>query len=459
VAHGKGKTSAVAVSALTDGLQNQPVLIQGGVTMKRTALVLAAAAALGAALPASAELVFPDLSYRTGPYAAGGIPFSDGYQDYFTLVNERDGGIGGVMAKVIECETGYNTEKGVECYEATKGEGALVYQPLSTGITYQLIPKVSADGIPLHTMGYGRTSAANGEVFEWVFNYPANYWDAATVAVQYLLDENGGSLEGKTIALVYHNSAYGKEPIRTLEALAEKYGFTLTQIAVDHPGQEQKSQWLQIRRERPDYVLMWGWGVMNQVAIQEAANIRFPMENFIGNWWAGAEHDVTPAGAAADGYKSLNMNAVEDFPVFAEIKTHVHDKGLAAGDGSNIGSVLYTRGMYAAMLAVEAAKKAQEIHGTPDIDAAMMRDGMEALVMDAALMEALGAPGIGPEFAVSCADHGGSGMGRIQQWDADAGKWVVLTDFIESDKSITGPLVIEDSEAYAAENGIEKRCN
>ena len=37
---------------------------------------------------------------------------------------------------------------------------------------------------------------------------------------------------------------------------------------------------------------MWGWGVMNQVAIQEAANIRFPMENFIGIWWSGAEHDV-----------------------------------------------------------------------------------------------------------------------------------------------------------------------
>src|SRR3546814_17041784 len=29
--------------------------------------------------------------------------------------------------------------------------------------------------------------------------------------------ESGGSLEGKKIALVYHDSAYGKEPIATLE--------------------------------------------------------------------------------------------------------------------------------------------------------------------------------------------------------------------------------------------------
>jgi len=99
----------------------------------KTKLTAAAMAACMAAGPALADLVFPDLSYRTGPYAAGGIPFSDGYRDYFTLVNERDGGIGGVEARVIECETGYNTEKGVECYEATKGEGALVYQPLRRG--------------------------------------------------------------------------------------------------------------------------------------------------------------------------------------------------------------------------------------------------------------------------------------------------------------------------------------
>ena len=428
--------------------------------MKMKKLAALAIAATMAAAPVMAELVIPDLSYRTGPYAAGGTPFSDGYQDYFNLLNARDGGIGGESVRIIECETGYNTEKGVECYEATKGEGALIYQPLSTGITYQIIPKAMADGIPIHTMGYGRTSAADGSVFPWVFNYPANYWDAASVMVNYLLQENGGSLEGKTLALVYHNSAYGKEPIRTLEALSEMHGFELSQLAVDHPGQEQKSQWLQIRRERPDYVLMWGWGVMNQVAVQEAANIGFPMENFIGNWWAGAEHDVIPAGAAANGYKSLNMNRVsKDLPVLAEIKTAVHDAGNAAGDGSNLGSVLYIRGMYAAMLAAEAIAKAQEIHGVAAVTSAMVRDGMEALEITDARMAELGMAGVGPAFSVSCEDHGGSGLGIVQQWNASAGEWVALTDFIAPDDGVTQPLVTEDAAAFAAENNITPGCS
>jgi len=327
--------------------------------MKLTRLAAAAIAATMAAGPVMADLVFPSLSYRTGPYAAGGIPFADGYEDYMTLLNERDGGIGGVKISVPECETAYNTERGVECYEATKGEGALVYQPLSTGITYQLIPKATADAIPIHTMGYGRTSAVNGAVFKWVFNYPANYWDGASIAVKHILDVNGGDISGKKIALVYHNSAYGKEPIRTLEELAKKHGYELSLIPVDHPGQEQKAQWLQIRRDRPDYVLMWGWGVMNQVAVQEAANIRFPMENFIGIWWSGSENDVRPAGDGAHGYKSLNMHQTGmDFPIYDDLKTHVYDKGLAAGAGDQIGTVLYSRGMYAAVLAAEAARMA-----------------------------------------------------------------------------------------------------
>ena len=422
-------------------------------------LISAAVAAMIAAAPAMAELTFTALSYRTGPYAANGIPFADGYADYFTLLNERDGGIGGVPINVVECETGYNTEKGVECYESTKGMGSLVYQPLSTGITYQLIPKATADGIPIHSMGYGRTSAANGKVFSHIFNYPANYWNGASAVVNHLLEINGGNIKGKSLALVYHNSAYGKEPIRTLEELSKKHGFNLTLLPVDHPGQEQKSQWLQIRREKPDYVAMWGWGVMNPTAIQEAANIRFPMENFIGVWWSGSENDVRPVGAAANGYKALNMHNVgDDYPVYDDLKKYVYDAGKAAGAGDQTGTVLYNRGMYAAMLAAEAARNAQKISGKADITAADMRNGMEALEITEARMAELGMPNFGPSFKVSCENHGGPGLAAVQQWDASSGSWKLISDFKPTDTDVINALIQEDSAAYAAENNIAERC-
>ncbi len=424
--------------------------------LKTLTAAVVAAGLLVTSVPALADLNFPMLSYRTGAYGANGAQFADGYADYFTLLNERDGGIGGVKAVTPECETGYKTDKGVECYESTKGDGALVYQPLSTGITYQLIPKVTQDNIPMHTMGYGRTSAANGKVFSNVFNYPANYWDAASVIVKHLSDVEKGDLKGKKITLVYHNSAYGKEPIRTLEELSKKHGFELKLLPVDHPGQEQKSQWLQIRRERPDFVIMYGWGVMNQVAIKEAANIRFPMENFVGVWWSGSENDVIPAGEGANGYKAVTFHGVgADYPIFKDIAKHVKDAGKAAGDGSNIGKVLYNRGMYAALLAAEAAATAQKMHDTKDITSAQMRDGMENLKIDEARMTELGLPGFGPEINVTCENHGGPGLAAIQQWDAKAEQWKLITEFVESDREIIDALIAEDSAAYAKENKIE----
>jgi len=424
---------------------------------KKFSAAIVAATILVTSVPVAADLTFPMLSYRTGPYGPNGAEFADGYADYFTLLNQRDGGIGGVKIETPECETAYNTAKGVECYESTK-EGALVYQPLSTGITYQLIPKVTADDIPMHTMGYGRTSAANGKVFSHIFNYPANYWDGASVIIKHISDEEKGDLKDKKISLLYHNSAYGKEPIRTLEELAKKHGYKLTLVPVDHPGQEQKSQWLQLRRERPDYIIMYGWGVMNQVAIKEATNIRFDMSKFIGIWWSGSENDVLPAGEKSHGYKAVTFHGVgKDYPIFADIKKHVSDAGKAAGDGTKIGTALYNRGMYAAMLAAEAAANAQKIHSTKEITGGQMRDGMESLKIDKARLTELGLPGFAPEINVTCENHGGPGLAAVQQWDAKAKKWSLITDFVASDRSVIDPLIAADSATYAKENSIKER--
>ena len=125
-----------------------------------------AAAGAGALLASTAafaqakEQFFPALVYRTGAYAPNGVPFANGYVDYLKLINAK-GGINGVKIIYEECETGYATDRGVECYERLKGKngGATVFQPLSTGITFALTDKAPGDKIPLITAGYGRSEA------------------------------------------------------------------------------------------------------------------------------------------------------------------------------------------------------------------------------------------------------------------------------------------------------------
>jgi branched-chain amino acid transport system substrate-binding protein len=147
-----------------------------------------------------------------------------------------------------------------------------------------------------------------------------------------------------------------------------------------------------------------------------------------------------------------------DYPIYDDIQEYVIDRGLAAGTGDEVGTVLYSRGMYASMLAVEAAKRAQELHGTDMITPAMMRDGMANLVITEELMDELGLPNFGPAFEVSCQNHGGTGEAMIQQWDAESGTWNLITDWIAPDRELIMEMVMEDSLAYAAENDIEPQC-
>ena len=90
--------------------------------MRPTRLLTAAVAvALAAGSAPAAELVFPSLSYRTGAYAPNGIPFADGYADYFTLVNERDGGIGGIKIRVAGMRDRLQHRKGRRMLRSDQG--------------------------------------------------------------------------------------------------------------------------------------------------------------------------------------------------------------------------------------------------------------------------------------------------------------------------------------------------
>ncbi|SVC37859.1 uncharacterized protein METZ01_LOCUS290713, partial [marine metagenome] len=77
-------------------------------------------------------LFIPLFTYRTGPYAPGGSKVANGLTAYFEMITERDGGIEGRELLWEECEFGYKTDRGVECYERLKGKGALISNPFST---------------------------------------------------------------------------------------------------------------------------------------------------------------------------------------------------------------------------------------------------------------------------------------------------------------------------------------
>ncbi|WP_101046661.1 ABC transporter substrate-binding protein [Macromonas nakdongensis] len=438
--------------------------------MKLRSLALAAAVtatSFGGALVAptahaqAKEQFFPVLVYRTGAYAPNGVPWANGFVDYLKLTNAR-GGVNGVKISFEECETGYATDRGVECYERLKGKngGATMFQPLSTGITFALTEKAPNDKIPLITSGYGRSESQDGGVFKWNFPLAGTYWVAADVIVQDIAKKLGGAanLKGKKIALVYHDSPFGKEAIPMMQERAAMHGFQLSLLPVTHPGVEQKATWLQIRRDRPDYVVNWGWGVMNSTLLKEAQATGYPREKIYGVWWAGAEPDVKDVGMGAKGYNAVTMQhgAEPNAAVVKEIADKVHAKGQGTGPKEELGQVLYMRGLMSAMFAVEGVRAAQERFGKGKVmNGEQVRWGLENLNLTQAKLDGLGFKGVMRPLSTSCQDHMGANWARVHTWDG--GKWQFSSDWYQADEQILKPMVKAAADRYAAEKKLTRR--
>ncbi|CDS47845.1 Leucine-, isoleucine-, valine-, threonine-, and alanine-binding protein [Polaromonas sp. CG9_12] len=212
-----------------------------------------------------------------------------------------------------------------------------------------------------------------------------------------------------------------------------------------------------MRQARPDYVLLWGWGVMNSTALKEAQATGFPRDKLYGVWWAGAEPDVRDVGEGAKGYQALALNGSgTESKVMKDILKLVHDKGEGTGPKDEVGSVLYVRGAIIQMLSIESVRRAQERFGKGKVmTAEQVRWGMENLNLDQKKLDALGFAGVMRPISTSCADHMGSTWARVQTWDGK--KWNMTSDWYQSDDQIIKPLVKAGSEKYLGDKKLTRR--
>jgi branched-chain amino acid transport system substrate-binding protein len=403
--------------------------------------------------PAAADdsIYVPLFTYRTGPFAGSGTPIADGMHDYLNMLNLRDGGIGGVKLNVDECETGYDTKKGLECYDAVKPKNPVIVNPWSTGITLSLIPKAAVDKIPILSMAYGLSASAKGDVFPWIFNPPATYWDGTSEILKYIAGGSIDKLKGKTVGYIYFDAGFGREPLPLLKQLASNFGFTMKYYPVAPADmQNQSAQWLDIRRDKPDFMVMFGWGAMNATAVKEAIKAGYPMDKFVSIWWPG-EADLASAGEAAKGFKTLNWHGVgADYPALQDIKKLLVDTGKSQAPKDEFGGVLYDRGVYNSVLIAEAIANAQKLSGKKAVTGEDVRRGLENINLDPARFKELGLEGFAAPFKLSCGDHNSHSATFVQEWDG--AKWAKVTDPISPDSADVQPLLDEAAKAYAEKN-------
>jgi branched-chain amino acid transport system substrate-binding protein len=418
---------------------------------------------VGVTAVAAGEQFLPVLSIREGALRAVQIPQANGYIDYLTLLNVRDGGINGVTLVWEECETVGDVSRGIECYERLKAKGptgAAAVLPPGPTIGYALTERATHDQIPLITLGGGvRADTSDGRVFPYVFNSPINPWSQNTARIRFLGQRAGGmdQLKGRKIANVYQDTEATWATPSMLDQQAAHYGFTVQHLAVQPPGLDQKATWLRVKVAQPDWVILGvGGGVALSTALKEAAQIGFPRDKMVKPSTPCAEPEMVRAGEAAIGFICATWYGTgRHFPLIQDILTSVYARGKGAGPESDVGTESWIRGVLRGLLITEALRTAMRHFGNQPLTGAQVQWGLEHLTLTAAYLKELGAEGLFPPLTLSCRDHEGGGSVKFQQWDGT--QWAVITDWVAPDQALVRPLVEATAAKYAQEKGITPR--
>lgn len=365
--------------------------------------------------------------------------YNQGQRDYFTLINER-GGINGYRIVADVSDHANDLPRAIEAYERGKREGSVLIDPLSTPVARALVPRALEDKVNLVTAYSGRSDAADGTSFPYVLPLSINYWTQAGLIIDYFRQVENGNLRGKKVVFVHIDTPFGKEPLPILQVLAQRLGFELLPFPYTPPGNDQAAIWPQVRRARPDFVIFWGAGVGQTVALTEAIRNGMRMDRVSSSvWLSESDMDVVGREAAKGVLKVEPCVSGRDPKPIKDILAEVVAKGKGAGPEAKVGTSYYNYGVQMASLMVEGVRKAFEKAPNGPVTGPWLNEGLRSITN-------FTAEGLLPPTTVTKEDHQGGGQGRIARWDG--AKFVPVTDWFTANQDVVWAEVRKYSEEF-----------
>jgi branched-chain amino acid transport system substrate-binding protein len=393
----------------------------------------------GQAAWASEPVKFGQCYDLTKAYAFISPQVAQAARDYATLLNMK-GGLAGRPIELLLNDHGNEPQRGVECYERLKRDGVVVFDFFSTPVARALLPRIMQDGNILIQALHGRADAVDGEVFTHVYPLGPTYWGQAANMIGYIKKQAGANFKNAKIAFLYVDYPFGQEPIPILQQLQKLEGFDLQMFPYPLPGNDVSAAMSQIRRYQPDWIVHWGIGAMNVVAVKELKRNGLALDRFITVNWIN-EVDIGNIGLEAA--KGLKRSSVvvggADHPLLKEITRELYDKGKGAGDRKFLADAYYNVSLAiwsSVFRSVEIALKAEP----GPLTAEKVRKGLESL-------RGFDANGLMAPLTVTAKDHGGGGKTRIDMWDGT--KWVPQSDWFSDYNDLVWATVKQYSSAFA----------
>jgi len=403
-------------------------------------LGLALASVLSAQAQAQAQPVKFALCYDLSKaYTFISPQVSQAVRDYAQILNQK-GGIEGHPIEILVQDHGNEPQRGIECYEKMKRDGASVFDFFSTPVSKAVLPRAMKDGNVMIQAFHGRGDAIDGEVFKWVFPIGPTYWGQAANDIQYIKTKSNNKLKGVKVAFLYIDYPFGQEPIQVLKTLAVREGFDLQLFPHPLPGNDQASAWTLMRRFNPDWIISWNLSNMHVVASREMKRNGIPMDKLIAvNWFNEVDLANIGTGTAKGLKRNTNVVGGQGHPLIQQILKELYDKGKGSGERKHLNDIYYNMGLAIYSSVFEGARLAIKQYGwplTPD----KTRRGLESL-------RNFDANGLMAPMTMTAKDHGGGGKTRIDMWDG--AKWVPQTDWFSAYDDLVWESVKKDSAEFA----------
>lgn len=385
---------------------------------KRTSAALLAVT-LGFAAPAAADINVCVWGTITGPDAlVNGMSY--GTHDYFNYLNQTKGGIAGHKVNSLLLDGRYKLDEELKIYRrCVDQENAVVINGWSTGSAKALREQVQQDAVPFMSETF------SSEVLDPAA-YPYMFIAGATYEQQMLIGLRAAKAQGaKRVMLMHGDVEYGRAPVNVVRksGAIEKMGLELVDtIEFRYDAQDLTAQLLRVKSRNPDVVYIQSSTPQTLVILRDAAKVGLSAKLFIGNMYNISPTIPEQLGAAAEGFRAIQIyaNYGDPVPAMKEIEAFKAKNRVEKED------LYYMKGWFKGKVLAAAIESAIKRNGgkvPSDIKAfrKAVRDELEAL-------KALDVGGITPP--ATFANHQGPTQARMAE--VKGGKYVAIGEWVNA---------------------------
>jgi branched-chain amino acid transport system substrate-binding protein len=370
------------------------------------------------AAEAKAEIKVGAIFDLTGPTSDVGTPYSQGIVDYVKWLNDN-GGLDGHTVNLISQDYQYKVDQAEQLYsQFVNQENVVAFMGWGTGDTEALRSRIAADKIPFMSASYSANLAVIEEA-PYNFLVGTTYSDQMIIALQWALQDwaEKGNEGAPKVAVLHHNSPFGKSPVPDGEAFAADNGIEFTAIAMPSGATDLTPELSQVQSFGGNYIIIQNVSSPAALLLKDAKRLGMEDVQVVCLNWCADENLINLAGDAAEGV----VGTLPFTPPTVDVPGLADPRAFLEAQGKDLNEVglHYSQGWWTMAVMTEGIRRV--VANGDEITGENIRAALETL-------KDFDTGGVTAPITFTATDHRGNRSLRI--FKVQDGQWQQASDYI-----------------------------